>query len=348
MNTRKNQLKSLFGAPDPTDAGGASAPPTVSPPSETPPPKRAASGAVRAMGLSLGALQDEIEDARRLRESLGGGDRVIEIDPARIEHSPFADRLSEGASGDPAFEALTQSIRDNGQQVPVLVRPHPDPARAASGFYQAAYGHRRVRAARAIGRPVRAIVRSLTDEQLVVAQGKENAERRDLSFIERAFFARALMQHGFDRATTQSALGVHKSEMTRLLQVGEAVPPHIVRAIGPAPRIGRPRWLALGELLRDGAAIEKAAGEIGSERFAAADSDRRFQLLFDRLARKRKTPPPRQIRDDRGRSIASLRVGKDRSIITIEGESGAAFAEFVAAHLPRLLAEHATANSDKP
>lgn len=341
MNTRKNQLKSLFGpqeaADPPREAGEATAAPREAP------PKRAASGAVRAMGLSLGALHDEVEDARRLRETMGGGDRVVEIDPARIERSPFADRLSEGSKGDQAFAALTQSIREHGQQVPVLVRPHPDPAKAAAGFYQSAYGHRRVRAAREIGQPVRAVVKTLSDQQLVVAQGKENAERRDLSFIERAFFARALVRHGFDRATAQVALAVHKSEMSRLLQVAEAMPPDIVRAIGPAPRIGRPRWLELGELLRPDAAIEKAADEMASTRFQEADSDRRFQLLFERLSRKRKPAAARPIRDEAGRSIASLRLGKDKSVITIQGESGAAFAEFVAEQLPRLLAEHAAA-----
>src|SRR5690606_36556655 len=52
---------------------------------------------------------------------------------------------------------------------------------------------------------VRAVVRDLSDTELVLAQGKENAERRSLSFIERAFFAKALIDHGFDRATAQAA-----------------------------------------------------------------------------------------------------------------------------------------------
>ena len=36
---------------------------------------------------------------------------------------------------------------------------------------------------------MRAIIQALTDAELVIAQGKENAERRNLSFIERALFA---------------------------------------------------------------------------------------------------------------------------------------------------------------
>ena len=51
------------------------------------------------------------------------------------------------------------------------------------GFYQVAYGHRRVRATAILGIKVRAIVRDLTDAELVIAQGQENNARQDLSFI---------------------------------------------------------------------------------------------------------------------------------------------------------------------
>src|SRR5690606_11517702 len=161
-------------------------------------------------------------------------------------------------------------------------RPHMDAAKASAGIYQLAYGHRRVQAARELGLNVRAVVRSLDDAALVLAQGKENAERRDLSFIERAFFAKVLIDHGFDRATAMAALSVHKSEMSRLIQVAEAIPPHIVRAIGPAPKAGRPRWIALGDLLEKDVA-SFAEDELRSAEFQEADSDTRFQRLFDRL-----------------------------------------------------------------
>ena len=43
----------------------------------------------------------------------------------------------------------------------------------------------------------------------------------------------------------QEALSVHKAEMTRLLQLGALIPLHIARAVGPAPKAGRPRWICL-------------------------------------------------------------------------------------------------------
>ena len=209
------------------------------------------------------------------------------------------------------------SIEATGQQVPVLLRPHPD----KPGRYQTAYGHRRMRAASRLGVPVLAIVRPLSDIELVLAQGKENSERRDLSFIERALFAHELIGRGFERGVVQDALSLHKAEMTRFLQVAEAVPEHIVRAIGAAPKIGRPRWMALAELLKSEAARVKAEDEISSARFREAASDARFNLLFVRLQRKAVTVDgAREIQDGQGRAVARLSLSQGQGARRIRGK----------------------------
>ena len=292
MVSRKDQLKSMFE-------------PVAQVPAEAA-PARAASGAVKAMGLSLTGLQREIDEARALKEVLGEGERIIEIAPDLIDPSPYADRLSDGAHNDEAFAGLVASIKAGGQQVPVLVRAHPE----RKGRYQSAYGHRRIKAAQELGIAIKAIVRELTDAALLLAQGKENSERRDLSFIEKALFAKGMVDAGVDRAAAMEALGVHKTEMTRFIQVAEAIPVHIARAIGPAPKAGRPRWMALGELLGKDAAKIKAEDETGSETFLAADSDRRFQMLFDRLSRKVKAKAVVRLVKAQGLTIAVTRAGE--------------------------------------
>lgn len=346
MSSRKNQLRSLFGAPTP-DAGSENPTPAAA----DAPAKRTTSAAVKAMGLSLGSLSQEAETARKLRETLAAGEQVVELDPAQIERSPYSDRLSEGATNDEDFAALKASIAEHGQQVPVLVRPHADADKAARGFYQTAYGHRRVQAARELERPVRAVVRALDDAALVLAQGKENAERRALSFIERAFFARTLINHGFDRATAQAALSVHKSEMTRLLQVADSIPEYIAQAIGPAPKAGRPRWQALGELIsKDIGGL--AMDETLSQPFRDADSDTRFQRLFDRLSqsargRQSRKGGPREIIGQGGKPIADLAKAGKSMRLTIGADAGAGFAEFLADELPRLHEEFVSRQKDK-
>jgi ParB family chromosome partitioning protein len=306
---------------------------------------RSASGAVKAMGLSLGGLSREIEDARRLKESLGAADRVVEIEPQLIDTSFVSDRLGQD-DGDESFRTLLASIETSGQQVPVLVRPHPD----KPGRFQTAYGHRRIRAAARLGQRVRAIVRELSDTELVLAQGKENTERRDLSFIERAFFAQALIERGFERGVVQEALSLHKAEMTRYLQVAEAVPLRIAGAIGPAPKIGRPRWMAMAELLKSEAALVKADDEIATERFrSAANSDLRFNLLLARLQRKPvKAGQPREILDGQGRAVALVSVARGKARVEFVDKVADGFEEFLGEDLPGLLERFRRERSGAP
>ncbi|WP_062119183.1 plasmid partitioning protein RepB [Aureimonas sp. AU40] len=333
MSRRRDELKALLGGAPP-----AAETPAEADASAARPRAHASSGAVKAMGLALGNLRAEAEDARALREQVARGERVVEIDPNRIEPAFVADRLSQPDRSDEAFDALCRSIENGGQEVPVLLRPHPDAERAQAGWYQTAYGHRRVAAARALGIKVRAVVRPLSDVELVVAQGKENSERRDLSFIERALFAEALLQRGFERATVQSALSLHKAEMTRLLQVADAVPDAIARAIGPAPRAGRTRWMLLAEQLRTAGARDKAEREIATERFAKATSDERFVLMLERLTRRAKTASrtAEALSEPSGRVVASFKPDGKRSVIEFKGEG--AFAAFVASEIPALYA----------
>ena len=227
------------------------------------------------MGLELNRLTDEAKQASELRQQILAGSSVVELDPALVEPSFMSDRLAR--NGDTDYRKLVESIRHSGQQVPILVRPHPEKPAA----YQIAFGHRRRDAALELGVPVKAVVRSLSDQELVVAQGKENAERRNLSFIERALFATALDRRGFSRATVNAALGVQTSEMTRLLAVAASIPPRIIAAIGPAPKAGRPRWMELAKLLEADAPLELADRYINEPSFAALSSDRRFDALIE-------------------------------------------------------------------
>ncbi|NTS33075.1 plasmid partitioning protein RepB [Phyllobacterium sp. BT25] len=340
---RRDQLKALFGTvetvPQP-EAKPAEAPASQPPGNVEPLKPRTASGAVKAMGLSLGGISRELEDARRIRDSFEGSERIVELDPALVESSFIEDRLSSDSPLDESFEELVESIRSNGQQVPILVRPHPN----KQGVYQTAYGHRRLRAAARIAKPVQAIIRDLTDVQLVLAQGKENTERRDLSFIERAFFASNLVERGFERGLVQDALSIDKAEMTRFLQVAAAVPAPIVRAIGPAPKIGRPRWVRFSELLRPEEARKAALAEIATPVFKGADSNGRFNRLFELLLKQEKPVvlpvAMAQAIPQSGRNtaaVARLQTDNGKKTLSFAEHAPEGFAEFVVSELDALL-----------
>ena len=280
-------------------------------------PARAASGAVRAMGLEINRLAEGAREAETLRQQIESGTAVVDLPTALVDPSFVADRFSRTADTD--YRRLVDSIRVSGQLVPILVRPHPTQA----GRYQIAYGHRRHEAAAELGIPVKAIVRTLRDDELVVAQGRENGERRDLSYIERALFAAALQRRGFDRATLNGALGVHSAEMTRLLAVAAAVPEEVIRRIGPAPKAGRQRWQELARECDRPYGLEAVAQLLDQPSLQALPSDRRFDAVIAGLRRQAAAPdaaaPEVETLTDRdGQPIARLEHAPDGLRVTFD------------------------------
>ncbi|MFK8254120.1 plasmid partitioning protein RepB [Ancylobacter terrae] len=291
---------------------------------------RSTAGAVRSLKETF---TDVERDYQALRERLASGAVGVELEPALVDPSPFADRFPEQDAE--SFDALKRSIAERGQEIPILVRPHP----TAPGRYQSAYGHRRVRAIRDLGRRVKAYVRELTDEDLVVAQGIENSAREDLSFIERALFAFRLEEAGFPRAVVQSALSIDRAEASKLAAVARSIPADIVAAIGRAPKIGRGRWQALAALLANEASVARARALLAGPDVRERASDERFDLV---LALRAPAAAPGGgggevvIRSRDGVDLArSVRTKKElRLVIDRNGADG--FADFVQQKLPDL------------
>lgn len=297
-------------------------------------------GAVRAMNLSLDRLKEQAASARGLSEAIAAGDKVVDLDPTVVEMAFIQDRIP--LEIDPELDMLTASIRENGQQVPILVRPHP----TLDNHYQAAYGHRRLRALVALGRPVRAVVRKLTDEDVILAQGQENGLRVDLSFIERALFASRMEKHGFDRGTIAKALSVDKPETSRLLQVADCLGQDLILAIGPAPKIGRPRWLAFADLIKNPDAAKRAADEIRSAGFASADSNSRFDRLWKAMQEPsaKKAKQVTTIRTKKGLQLATFERGPRGSKLALTSDR---FTAFLSDRMPDLVAAFEQEMSEK-
>jgi len=325
MSKRTDTIHSLFTQP---------LSPMLSADNNPPEPRRVAAGAVRSMKETFSEIERENEV---LRARVAGGEQVIDVDPALIDPSPFADRFAQ--EDDAAFQTLKQSIAERGQEIPVLLRPHG----AAPGRYQAAFGHRRIRAARLLERSVKAIVRVLSDDELIVAQGLENSAREDLSFIERAVFAFRLEAAGRSRTVIQQALAIDRAEASKLIAVVKVVPNDLIQAIGKAPKIGRGRWQEFAELLCDKAAMRRAQAVAALPAFVDAESDERFARALG--AAKRQEPsdsPPRQvveIRDSAGQSIAEIRASERDVKVKLAKPAGSAFAQFLTARLPALFEE---------
>jgi ParB family transcriptional regulator, chromosome partitioning protein len=288
------------------------------------------SGSLKAMGLTLKSLSDEADEARALKAQLATGAQVVELDPHLVDPSFVRDRLAE-PEGE-AFELFKASLAADGQQVPILVRPAPN----NEGRYQAAYGHRRLAALRALRQPVKAVVRDLTDEQLIVAQGKENSDRRDLSFIERALFAARLEDRGFSRAAITAALSLQKGNLSTMISVARSIPEPLIVAIGPAPKVGRPRWEQLATLIvNDGRKWRLA---IADPDFVTAESDSRFERILKSLVQRAEVRTTDVVRDQNGTPLAMVNHGKGRVRLTIESRHVPEFGDWLILQLPEIYA----------
>lgn len=214
--------------------------------------------------------------AQGLRAAVRDGLR--DIAPEQIEDQGFSDRLGEMEEDD---AALRDSFARHGQLVPVLLRPSAE----APERYEVIYGRRRVRAAKALGLPVKAIIRALEGEAAVVAQGQENTARRDLSFIEKARFARLITEEGYSREVAIQALNCHDTILSVMLSVMRDIPDEIILAIGPAPGIGRDRWFDLAKATRTKEDRLSAARDLlGRPDIAPLTSDERFLAVAALLA----------------------------------------------------------------
>jgi ParB family chromosome partitioning protein len=284
------------------------------------------------MGLELHRLTEQADEAQMLRERIENGSIVVELDPEMLEPSFISDRLAP--IDDPQYRQLVESIRKDGQALPILVRPHPD----RTGVYQIAYGHRRWHAARELAVKVRAIIQTLTDTEFVIAQGKENAERRSLSFIERALFAANLDAGGFDRATINAALAVHTTELSRLLNVAATIPAAIVTLIGPAPKAGRTRWIELAEYLETKDALQLAIQTLDTPSLKRLGSDAKFDALMETLRNAVSGPKATEvIANALGEPVVRITRTRRGLRVSVDGRFDHGFGTYLIRSLPDLM-----------
>jgi ParB family chromosome partitioning protein len=259
---------------------------------------------------------------------------VVELDPELVDGSFVSDRLDQD---DEAFQELLAAIRERGQDSPILVRPHP----ADTGRYQIVFGHRRAQVAKQLGRQVRAVVKPLTDQDHVIAQGQENAARSNLSFIERTLFAKRLADLGYDQSVIRSALALDATTYSKMQSVSANVPEAIIVAIGSAKAIGRDRWWQLSKLLQVPGNSQKAAQFVAAD-FVAQAGDERFNLLFNFLSKSKRqgtkpAPSAKKVWSPKDKSISvDIKDTGKLFTLSLRAKNASRFGEYIADNLEEL------------
>lgn len=281
------------------------------------------------------SIISSIDEIAARADKLLEGQTIVEIEPELIDASFVKDRMNEDPQD---YQDLLAAIREDGQQSPILLRPHP----RSVGRYMVVFGHRRLRIARELGRKVRAVVREMDDRAHVLAQGQENSARANLSFIEKAMFADALVRLNYDRdnATALSALAVDRATLSKMLTVA-SLPSPLLDAIGAARGIGRDRWYELKQLLEKPALREKALSFAESDEFRqASSSDDRFNRILAHVKTAnrpaRVSPRARSWSSEDKRLSVEMKTDGKNFTLAMKAKDAVGFGDYLSANLASL------------
>ncbi|MBX8827333.1 plasmid partitioning protein RepB [Ochrobactrum sp. SFR4] len=290
-----------------------------------------------------------IEEMAENTKKLMSGEAIVEIDPSLLDSSFISDRLT---GSDEEYEELKNTIRNNGQDSPILVRPHP----TVRGRYMIVFGHRRTLVARELGIKVKAVVKQLDDVSSAVAQGQENSSRSNLSFIERAYFAKNLLDSGMTKEVIKAAISVDDPMLSKMLSVVEIVPYELMIALASCKKIGRDKWLNLRQLILNPTYLNAAIAYAKTESLLTLPDDQRFDDLHNYLKRynsKSKAKAPKKEEQnktwttpDNAVEVLSAKKGRSYSINLTKAEA-TPFGEWLTDKLDALYDEYKSAAASK-
>ena len=251
------------------------------------PPEKSA----RRLGRGLDALFNApVEQAPPVKEG-----PLRDLDIADISRNPFQPRIIFRPE---ELRELQESLSANGLLQPITVRQTPN----GSGF-QLIAGERRLRAATNLGwKKIQAVVRDLSDREVLTLALVENLQRSDLNPVEEAKgYDRLIREFEHTQQTVAEMVGKDRSTVANVLRILQL--PDAVRELIEQGQLsaGQARPL-LG--LEDPSRIALFAKQAVKEGWSAREVERRVREV-DRPAAAPKRGRPRKS-DERPAEIRSL------------------------------------------
>ena len=252
------------------------------------PPEKSA----RRLGRGLDALFNApLEQAPPSKEE----GPLRDLDIADISRNPFQPRITFKPE---ELRELQESLDANGLLQPITVRKTPN----GPGF-QLIAGERRLRAATNLGwKKIQAVVRDLSDREVLTLALVENLQRSDLNPVEEAKgYDRLIREFEHTQQTVADIVGKDRSTVANVLRILQL--PDAVRELIEQGKLsaGQARPL-LG--LDDSSRITLFAKQAVQEGWSAREVERRVREV-DRLATTPKRGRPRKT-DERPAEIRSL------------------------------------------
>lgn len=171
------------------------------------------------------------------------------LDPSSIIESKYRNRSTITPE---SVATLKAQIEANGQLQPILARE----ILGNLNKFEIVYGNRRLAAIRLIpGMKVVALIRNMTDEQAIIAQGQENSTRYVRSWAELALYFGQLERANCTPQTIQESLAINATQLLKFRRVLAALGTELIYALAPANHAGSKKWLELADLVSDNISI---------------------------------------------------------------------------------------------
>ena len=220
--------------------------------------------AKKALGKGLGALMDIREEIDQEQQKTPSeiDIQLIDINPNQPRKNFDAEKLRE----------LAESIRQHGIIQPLVLKPE-------KARYLIVAGERRYRAARMAGlKQVPAVIKEVTDQELLQLSIIENIQREDLNPLEEAEgIAELMAQFSLNQEEAAEILGRSRSAVAnslRLLNLPQSVKEAVVEGKLSA---GHARALLA---IRDKTLLEKAALYVLEKQFSVRETEQYVKRLL--------------------------------------------------------------------
>ena len=220
--------------------------------------------AKKALGKGLGALMDIREEIDQEQQKTPSeiDIQLIDINPNQPRKNFDAEKLRE----------LAESIRQHGIIQPLVLKPE-------KARYLIVAGERRYRAARMAGlKQVPAVIKEVTDQELLQLSIIENIQREDLNPLEEAEgIAELMAQFSLNQEEAAEILGRSRSAVAnslRLLNLPQSVKEAVVEGKLSA---GHARALLA---IKDKTLLEKAALYVLEKQFSVRETEHYVKRLL--------------------------------------------------------------------
>ncbi len=228
----------------------------------------------RGLGSLLGGSRPEIENEETVETVVADAEVLV----SEIRPNPHQPRKTFNPEG---LEELCSSIQQHGVLQPIVVR------RTSHGFELIA-GERRLRASKLADlERIPAVIKEVSDEDLLELALVENVQRRDLDAMEKALGYQKMMgQLGLTQEQVAGKVGLKRATVANHLRLLELPPQAQEALVGGLISMGHARAL-LG--LKDKEQLLEALGKVVREGLSVRQAEERVKQLLNPASSSKKS-----------------------------------------------------------